>query len=237
MTNSGPPSAESSFTACDVGSVPSDPLGVPRLIDTMSAPCALAHSMPAIEYDSSPVPSLPSTLPTRRRAPGAAPFSLAPEAAPVPAMVEAVCVPWPLPSSTLWPGTKLAVASTCPTRSGWSRSAPVSSTATLTPVPSRPCCHASVALICAVSVASEASTLPSSHSLPMPPDRDFGSEPGAMPFQNDVARPLSARSAFAWIEESVRTDSASLGVAGAFAVRAAAGAVAITGTVSVCASS
>ena len=31
-----------------------------------------------------------------RRAPGATPFSLPPEAAPVPAMVEATCVPWPL---------------------------------------------------------------------------------------------------------------------------------------------
>ena len=49
--------------------------------------------MPAMIQESWPKPSLPRTLPTTRSAPGATPFSVPPEAAPVPAMVEATWVP------------------------------------------------------------------------------------------------------------------------------------------------
>ena len=41
------------------------------------APCAAAHSMPAMTQESSPQPSSPSTLPMIRLAPGATPFSSA----------------------------------------------------------------------------------------------------------------------------------------------------------------
>ncbi len=57
---------------------------------TMSA-CwsTAAHSMPASTQESWPEPSSESTLPMCRSAPGATPFSLPSDAAPVPAMVDA----------------------------------------------------------------------------------------------------------------------------------------------------
>ncbi|KMS89610.1 hypothetical protein ACZ91_19535 [Streptomyces regensis] len=50
-------------------------------------------SMPAMICDIAPEPELSSTLPTSRSASGATPRSLPPDAAPVPATVEAVWVP------------------------------------------------------------------------------------------------------------------------------------------------
>ena len=121
--------------------------------------------MPAMTQESSPDPLSLSTLPTSRFAPGATPRSVPPDAAPVPAIVEAVWVPCPLPSWVDSPGTKLTAVSTRPARSGWASSYPVSSTATLTPVPSRPAAHAAGAPIWAVLSARLAFTRPSSHTL------------------------------------------------------------------------
>lgn len=93
MTNSGPPSAEREFTAWDIGSVPSSGTGDPRLMETTSAPSALAHSMASMIPESAPEPSSLRTLPTSRSAAGATPLLAPSEAAPDPAMVEATCVP------------------------------------------------------------------------------------------------------------------------------------------------
>src|SRR5262245_61745621 len=62
-------------------------------------------------------------------------------------MVPAQCVPWLLPSIAVSPGTKLTAPLTLGRRSGWFQSIPVSSTATLTPLP-REQPHAAGALIC-----------------------------------------------------------------------------------------
>ena len=142
MTKSAPVDSLSESTARAIGSVPSLASGLPRLIETTSARPA-PHSIPSMIQDSAPEPASLRTLPIARSAPGATPFSFPSEAAPVPATVEATWVPWPLTSVTVSPGTKLRVSATCSARSGWVWSTPVSSTATVTPVPSRPCCHAS----------------------------------------------------------------------------------------------
>ena len=86
-------------------------------------------------------------------------------------MVDATWVPWPCPSSTVWPGTKLAVVSTRPARSGWPRSTPVSRTATFTPLPSYPADHASGAPIWAVLSDRSTCTLPSSQIFWIPSAR------------------------------------------------------------------
>ncbi len=95
VTNSAPVSAVSSSTAVAIGS--SAPAGSPpRLMLTMRASWSrAAHSMPAMIQDSMPRPLLSSTRPTCSRAPGATPRSSPSEAAPVPAIVEATCVPCP----------------------------------------------------------------------------------------------------------------------------------------------
>ena len=73
MTNRVPYCTVSASTAIDIGSEPSDTVESPRLMLTMSAPDWAAHSMPASTHESAPNPSLPSTLPTMRSAPGATP--------------------------------------------------------------------------------------------------------------------------------------------------------------------
>ena len=52
-TNSAPVSSAIRSSASDMMSVPSEPCGVPRLIDTMSARSP-AHCMPAMIHDSRP---------------------------------------------------------------------------------------------------------------------------------------------------------------------------------------
>ena len=94
MTNSESDVADSSSTAVLSGSVPSE-TPPPRLMLTTSAPWSTAHCMPARTIESSPLPVSSSTLPTSRSAPGATPLRRPPEAAPLPAIVAATCVPWP----------------------------------------------------------------------------------------------------------------------------------------------
>src|SRR6185503_7896593 len=62
-------------------------------------------------------------------------------------------------------GTKLCDATTCFARSGWPASYPVSSTATLTPLPSYPCFQAVGAPICFVERSRVACVRPSSQIL------------------------------------------------------------------------
>jgi hypothetical protein len=116
-TNSAPVSALIRLTAWLIGSLPL--VGYePRLMFTTSA-FAPAHSIPAMIHESRPQPALLSTLPTSRSAPGATPAYRPAEAAPEPAIVDAVWVPCPCPSCTGSPGTKLCAAATWPARSGW----------------------------------------------------------------------------------------------------------------------
>ena len=69
--------------------------------------------------ESSPVPVSSSTFPISSLVPGATPPCTPSEAAPVPAMIEATWVPWPLPSVTVGLVLKLAVPATTPCKSGW----------------------------------------------------------------------------------------------------------------------
>lgn len=143
-------------------------LGVPsppRLMLMTSAPCAAAHSIPASTHEESPEPLLLRTFPTIRSAPGATPLRSPPEAAPEPAMVAATCVPCPCLSGTVSVGTKLSEAEILPARSGWSRSAPVSRTATFTPLPSYPAAQASGAPICGTLFSRSGLTCWSSHTF------------------------------------------------------------------------
>ncbi|MFD1272693.1 hypothetical protein ACFQ51_15195 [Streptomyces kaempferi] len=79
------------------------------------------------------------------------------------------------------PGTKLALSDTCPTRSGCSVSAPLSSIATFTPWPVSPSAHTFCAPIWAVESARSAFTLPSSHTLATPPAKDGFADRAAAP--------------------------------------------------------
>ncbi len=121
--------------------------------------------MPAMICDSVPEPSSLRTLPTARTAPGATPFSLPSDPAPLPPTVEATWVPWPLRSATSSPSMKDFDSATRPARSGWVRSAPVSRTATLTPLPVSPASQASGVPIWALESAMAARTRPSSQTL------------------------------------------------------------------------
>ncbi len=101
-------------------SLPSDGTGDPRLIDTIGAFWP-AHSIASMIHESWPQPLASSTFPTSSCAPSATPRWVPSLAAPVPAIVEATWVPWPLGSAaTSSPGTKLfEPSSTRPWRSGW----------------------------------------------------------------------------------------------------------------------
>jgi hypothetical protein len=72
-----------------------------------------------------------------------------PGAAPELPMVAATWVPWPTRSSVSEStSVKFCAAATRPARSGWVLSTPLSTTATLTPVPSKPADQAAGAPIC-----------------------------------------------------------------------------------------
>ncbi|CAM5583049.1 hypothetical protein SGRIM128S_06107 [Streptomyces griseomycini] len=135
MAKRMPFSADSLFTAASSGST-SAVSPPPRLMLTMSAPCAAAHSMPARMPESSPEPESSRTLPLRILAPGATPLYLPPDLAPVPAAVAATWVPWPTLSPAFGAAVKFLDAVTWPFRSGWVVSTPVSRTAIFTPLPS-----------------------------------------------------------------------------------------------------
>ncbi len=99
---------------------------------------------------------------------GATPVYLPPRPAPLPAMIEATWVPCPTVSSTLGCEEKFAVAAILPTRSGWDSSTPVSSTATLTPVPVNPACQAPGAPIRVTPGCALSFFLPSNQTLSCP---------------------------------------------------------------------
>lgn len=173
MTKSAPVSALNWFTAWLSGSSWVCSSVVPRLmLTTLACSVSAAHSMPAMIPDVAPDPVLSSTLPISRSASGATPRSLPSEAAPVPATVEAVWVPWPKWSTVSSPGMKLLAATTRFTRSGWVASTPVSRTATRTPVPVPPAAHTAGAPIWAVLSARVAVALLSSHTLSTPSVKD-----------------------------------------------------------------
>ncbi len=100
-----------------------------------SAPWEAAHSMPARMPESSPEPVSSRTLPLRSLASGATPLYLPPDLAPVPATMEATCVPCPKWSVASAAGVKFLDSITWSLRSGWLVSTPVSRTATFTPLP------------------------------------------------------------------------------------------------------
>ncbi len=161
VTNSEPVSAVSSFALADNGSVPSDGSSLPRLmLTTLALTSRAAHSMPArIALSRHQVPS--QTRPTARFAPFATPEYFTPR----PAIVEATCVPWPM-SSWMPAGVKSFATDTTPASSGWFWSYPVSSTATVTPVPSYPACHAAGAPTIGTLWSREIFALPFNHSFP-----------------------------------------------------------------------
>lgn len=205
-TKSAPVSLDRVLTACAMGSVPSLGSVVPRLMDTMSAPTSrAAHSIPAMICDSLPEPWSSSTLPTASAAPGATPFSAPSDAAPVPATVEATCVPCPSRSATSCPSMKLRLTETCSARSGWVVSTPVSSTATVTPLPVSPASQAAGVPIWALLSARSALTRPSSQTPSIPADFRVTAR------QN--SRPLTASTAAPRTEGSARVRSAPAGVA------------------------
>ncbi len=195
MTNRAPVSRDRLSTASAIGSVPSLGSVEPRLMETMSASTSrAAHSMPAMICDSLPEPESFSTLPIARSAPGATPFSLPSEAAPLPPTVEATCVPCPLRSATSSPAMKLRLSVTRPARSGWPASTPLSSTATVTPLPVSPACQACGVPICALDSAMAAVTLPSSHTPSTPAPR-VNSRQKSRPLPASTAAPRTLGSA------------------------------------------
>lgn len=99
-TKSVPVSRLIRLTACDRSSVPSVGSRLPRLMLITEAPCAAAHSIPAMMPEKEPLPESSSTLPFSRVASGATPLYLPPEAAPVPAVMLATWVPCPTWSTT-----------------------------------------------------------------------------------------------------------------------------------------
>ncbi len=131
-------------------------------------------------------------------------------------MIEATWVPCPAVSVLSGSSVKFRSATWLPTRSGCSSSTPVSSTATVTPLPVSPACHAAGAPICLVLRSSARSRLPSSHTFPTAPSRSASHAP---PFLSTV--PATAPTA----SSRVPTDSAPTSARAPAAVRT------ITGTV------
>ena len=193
MTNSTPNSAVRFSTACSIGST-SSVSNPPRLMFTTSAPCSAAHCIPARIHDSAQ-PNSTHTLPSSSCAPGATPRNWPPEAAPLPATIDATCVPCPTRSpSSSSPSVKFSDATTRSARSGWVASMPVSSTATVVPEPSNPTAQACGAPTCGTLRSSDGCRSPSSHTFDtpaaaIPADRSTRS------FQNSPRTDLSTRTA------------------------------------------
>ena len=206
ITNRVPNWAVRFSTACSTGSNPavSNP---PRLMLMTSAPCSAAHCMPA-RIDDSGQPSRTHTLPSSSCAPGATPRYWPPEAAPLPAMVDATWVPCPMKSpSCSRPSVKFSDPMIRPDRSGWVASTPVSSTATVIPEPSSPPAQACGAPTCGTLWSSSGCRSPSSHTagapeLVAPADRSVGAPDAVIasgrptrPSQNPPSVDLSTRTA------------------------------------------
>jgi hypothetical protein len=122
---------------------------------TIRAPFPAAHSIPARIAESSPSPASSSTLPLSSEAPGATPAYFPCDSAPVPAAMEATCVPWPTLSSAVFVPEKIFDAITRPLRSGCRASMPVSSTAMVTPLPLYVVFSALVAVAAAVFTGAD----------------------------------------------------------------------------------
>ena len=107
--------------------------------------------MPQMMLEKEPEPALFSTRTGQIRAPGATPTTpMVLSSAP---MVPATWVPCPLPSSALVPVEQFFAAAVWTLRSGWSRSTPVSMTATSTFT------RVSILLIAAVWLSSASTRL------------------------------------------------------------------------------
>src|SRR2546423_48376 len=100
--------------------------------------CARTHSIPRTTDESRPPPTLSSTRTSTMSDCGATPTNSPLDAAPFPAIVPAMCVPWPPGSGTSRLSAKLTDAITRFPRSGFAAT-PESSTATATPRPVMPC--------------------------------------------------------------------------------------------------
>jgi hypothetical protein len=190
--------------------------------------------MPAMTPESLPEPLSSSTLPSRMAAPGATPRYLPPDFAPVPATIEATWVPWPYRSTLSGAELKFRSATSRSARSGCVWSTPLSSTATVVPVPVYPASHAAGAPICRTLWSRSACRLPSSQIRDTPAAVVRAAAPSVNASHTAVASLLAADSATASMLGSSR-------VTGALASRAPgarpAGWLTISGTVSLPASS
>jgi hypothetical protein len=108
----------------------------------MSAPLSVAQVMPLAMSASTPVPSAPSTLTGMTLAFHATPATPPPLPVAAPT-TPATAVPWPSSSlGSVSPLTMSRPATRFGARSGWSRSTPVSSTATTVAAPVSATSHA-----------------------------------------------------------------------------------------------
>ena len=200
-TNSVPCCRVRVLSVSDTGSVPSVGPAPRLMLTTFARMSTAAHAMPARTPSIVPSPLSSSTLPTASVACGASPRYLPADAAPDPVIVEATCVPCPLPSSTVPFPEKSLLSLTFPARSGWSVSMPVSSTATRTPWPVRPACHAAGAPICGTLSSRLACTLAFNHTFSTPAARCW---PPASSRQKRVASDFCSSSAVMPRVDSVR---------------------------------
>jgi hypothetical protein len=108
-----------------------------------AARCARTHSIPRTTDDTRPLPTLSRTRTSTMFVCGAIPTNCPNELVPLPAMIPAMCVPWPPGSAVARWSAKLTEARTrfegC-VRSG-SAATPESSTATVMPAPVMPRCQ------------------------------------------------------------------------------------------------
>ncbi|RAO49918.1 hypothetical protein ONO86_02401 [Micromonospora noduli] len=167
-TNSVPVCAVRVCTASSTGSTSGVSQPLRLMLTTAAFFSTAAHCMPA-RIAESLQPASSQTLPSSSVASGATPRYLPPEAAPVPAMVEATWVPWPTVSRASATSVKLRASATLPARSGWVASTPVSSTATDTPVPVNPAAQAVGAPICGTLWSRVTRRRPSSQIRSTPP--------------------------------------------------------------------
>ena len=123
---------------------------------TIRTPAPPARSKAAATSELQPRPRASSTRSGMIAASGATPAT--PASSRLAARMPAMCVPWPLASSgAASRSTKSQPGTSRPARSGWSRSAPVSTSAIVTPAP-RVTAHAAAASRSASATAGDPST-------------------------------------------------------------------------------
>ena len=173
-TTTTTPAAHARSSAAASGSAPS-PTAVPlsrlRLSTPMSrsSACSATHSTPATTWGTETSPSRPAALTATIPASGATPrnhsgwsaATAGSASASRPAMMPAMCEPWPFTSTWATSGSAASddTSTEATTLPGASRPAtgatPVSSTATLTPSPVTPRSHSARAPICWTTAAIE----------------------------------------------------------------------------------